>query len=255
MFTYTAVPGGSELQKLLFAFGSALTNSVTVGLNQAATILGGIPLLTTTRTMKYVNTHKREDLIGQAVIIDPVILNTMEGGEPAIPVKGPSSHTGRRDAYLSLTIQQATLPLYVHGELTFFAFLTSWTPKKLGKQKVRAPPLFTTDDAGFVTNGVSFAIGDLYFVYHKIKQVVHLHPYIPHNVNDEASAFSILLLHTPWPITGDVGLLGNSETAVQRLKIIMDSGIMPSYTAAMLDRIQASQDILNEAADGKKTKL
>lgn len=72
--------------------------------------------------------------------------------------------------------------------------------------------------------------------------VINLCPFIPINNNDEDSAYSTILIHTPWPLGGEECLLDNESTAVSRLRAIIDSNCIPHYVLPMLKQQSISSN-------------
>ena len=83
--------------------------------------------------------------------------------------------------------------------------------------------------------------------------VINICPYIPINNDDEDSAYSTILIHTPWPLGGEDYLLDDEESAVSRLRSLIESDEIPQYVSPMLKQQRLSSNftenqILN--ADG-----
>jgi hypothetical protein len=57
---------------------------------------------------------------------------------------------------------------------------------------------------------------------------------MPVDHNDERSAYSTLLLHTPWPEAGESGLLKQGSSAVEALSHIMQSENLPINPVRMV---------------------
>ena len=74
----------------------------------------------------------------------------------------------------------------------------------------------------------------------KTPVIVNTCPYVPIDNNDEKSAFATLLLHTPWSIEGENMLLHPEESAVKKLRTIIDSNKLPTYVLPMHQKQQIS---------------
>lgn len=70
--------------------------------------------------------------------------------------------------------------------------------------------------------------------------VVSTCPFIPVDNNDETSAYSTLLLHTPWSNGGEAELINENSTAVDVLANLIQLSHLPEYVAPMLIRQAAS---------------
>ena len=245
----------------MYALGSTLNAAMQVGLVQAATILGGLPVAELSRTMVPINALHRKDMNSHTLIVKSAQLQGMPPDLPATQ-DGPRSQKGRRDAFATLVKHLSrSLPEGELCHLTFYAFTCTWSPVPATEKQIEAnkepPPRFELDDHGFVIDPEPFVLNGTWYTKHRRLHVVHLQPHIPLNAEDERSAYATLLLHSYWP-RGDYPeehLLGNCKTAVDRLRQLVDStdehDRLPPYTLAMLDKVRHSQAMWNEAGEGK----
>ena len=82
--------------------------------------------------------------------------------------------------------------------------------------------------------------------------VINVCPFIPINNDDERSAYSTLLIHTPWPEGGEDSLLDTEASAVTQLRTIIDSDCIPQYVFPMLKQQKTSTNFSenqNQLAD------
>ena len=68
-------------------------------------------------------------------------------------------------------------------------------------------------------------------------------PFVPIDDKDEDSSFSILLMHTPWPLNGEQDIIPPGHTAVTILQQFKDNGELPTYVMPMLLRQLTSSNI------------
>ena len=96
---------------------------------------------------------------------------------------------------------------------------------------------------GIVSNGpAKFKINGLKYCKFSNPVVINICPFIPINNQDEDSAFSTILIHTPWPKEGEDYLLDNEVSAVNRLRTIIESDEIPQYVLPMLKQQQISSN-------------
>ena len=107
---------------------------------------------------------------------------------------------------------------------------------------------------GIISNGpAKFLVNELKYCKLSNPVVINICPYIPINNDDEDSAYSTILIHTPWPLGGEDYLLDDEESAVSRLRSLIESDEIPQYVSPMLKQQRLSSNftenqILN--ADG-----
>jgi hypothetical protein len=185
--------------------------------------------------------------MSKKILIDEDELLQLDASSTAID-SGPSSHIGKRNAYGALVQQQRS---NFSGEchVTLFSLLTCYNiAKAKSEQKIQLlqPPLLIMDRNGVIESSVEnnkFQIGDIVFTrMHKLC-VVNLCPFVPLSYTDERSCYSTILVHTPWPIEGEESILGDCTSAVERLKILTESNLIPAYVKPALEMIQESRRI------------
>lgn len=70
--------------------------------------------------------------------------------------------------------------------------------------------------------------------------IINKCPYVPLNDDDERCCYSTLLLHTIWPIEGEVNVLHGLETAVECLRQLKDNKVIPQYVENVVESINNS---------------
>ncbi len=66
-------------------------------------------------------------------------------------------------------------------------------------------------------------------------------PHIPLNEDDERSCYANLLLHVPWPLEGELGILGTYESAIAKFKSLAQCDNVPTYLKQIMQRIAVSE--------------
>jgi hypothetical protein len=95
--------------------------------------------------------------------------------------------------------------------------------------------------SGIINNGPQqFSVNGLQ--YNKLRKpaIVSTCPFIPVDNNDESSAYSTLLLHTPWSYDGEAQITNTNTTAVDILANLIQLNHLPEYVLPMLLRQAAS---------------
>jgi DNA replication protein DnaC len=95
--------------------------------------------------------------------------------------------------------------------------------------------------SGIINNGPQqFSVNGLQ--YNKLRKpaIVSTCPFIPVDNNDESSAYSTLLLHTPWSYDGEAQITNTNTTAVDILANLIQLNHLPEYVLPMLVRQAAS---------------
>lgn len=77
--------------------------------------------------------------------------------------------------------------------------------------------------------------------------MLKLTPHIPAMEDTERSAYSVLLLHSDWGMEGESGLLGNCDSAIERLKQIYDT--LPEYVKRNLGKKVVSEAHLDNTGE------
>ena len=62
---------------------------------------------------------------------------------------------------------------------------------------------------------------------------------------DEESCFAILLVHTVWPIEGEIGLINPNSNAISRLQELKANKVLPIYVIPSLQRLSKSAELLS----------
>ena len=76
--------------------------------------------------------------------------------------------------------------------------------------------------------------------------VIHTSPYIPFQPADDRSAFSLLLLHTPWPGGEEAALVPAGVTPAQHLASLKERGELPASLVELIERHVTIQQSLDD---------
>ena len=238
----------TDLQKLN-AVAGALVDSEIVGAPQMCFVLTGLPLVECSRPVESINPLHASHI--HAKIKGAEERQYSNETEPAISV-GANSHFAKRSAYSQL--------LKFHLEkfnsqclVTYYSLRSDYTskPDKRGntrKYSRAVPelqhPLAIDETTGFVIDAEkSFSADGFIFTKRRKRAVIHLSPHVPANYEDDRNAYSILLLHRPWPegeqskITED----GKLEGARDHFLSLLPNGIQPHVTG-LLNIVSTSED-------------
>ena len=232
----------------MFILSNAIISGTQIDAVQACYVIGKLPLVKKTREVISVNTMKD---ISYSLITEKEMIENLNEDEDASNIT-PASQLGKRLAYEKFIIKQ--IEQYPNQKyIDFYTFLscfrtgkyketTESTEKK--KSKLLEIPLFDFDSKEhIIKNGKSFVIDEIYFTIRKIPAVVSLNPYFPVNENKEESAYSILLLHSQLDKDGFKNILRESNTAIQRLKILKEEKKLPDWVLISLKRRKHSDNM------------
>jgi PIF1-like helicase len=171
-------------------------------------------------------------------------LNVLNDIDIAIE-KGPKSATGKRKAYESLLIQQKQ----TYGgqcNFTMFNLFTSYNTSAASSQdrtKLKLPPLLKVDNDGIIVltkHTRKFVVHDTVYTRYRKDCIINQCPYVPLNDSDERSCYSTLLLHTIWPIEGEINMLHGLDTAVDCLRRLKSHNEIPHYVKNAVESIHNS---------------
>ena len=70
--------------------------------------------------------------------------------------------------------------------------------------------------------------------------VINLSPHIPYDLTNEISCHSILLMHYPWPMHGELGLV--LSEAIDSVKNLLQNGMFPDYIKVTLEKYITTSD-------------
>ena len=184
-----------------------MIEATAIGAVQACYVLLGLDFVISTRTVQNINSLPRSKL-NNALITDKLHLSTMEDDECAV-LNGIQSQLGRRDAYNKLVKQQHLT--YSTCFITYYIMLTYYSLSiraTTGKNLVTAPPLLKLDTTGKILDApTKFRVDNIIYILKKRPIVINLSPHIPYDLTNEISCHSILLMHYPWPMHGEMGLV------------------------------------------------
>ena len=159
-------------------------------------------------------------------------LNNLQDEDIAIE-KGPKSAMGKRKAYENLVVQQKQV--YGHCYFTMFNLFTSYSTSAAtaqDKSKLKTPPILLVNEDGSIILKIQtkkFIVLETVYTRYRKDVIINQCPYIPLNETDERSCYSTLLLHTIWPIEGEINLLRGLESAVICLQQLKNSNEIPKY--------------------------
>lgn len=245
---------------------NALNSATVVGAPQVMYSLLNIPLVKKSRTIVPTNALPRNQI---ALRLQPLkkLKEMVADNEESLAadVISGKSHIGKRVAYGELVNQQLQLDGAILNNLvTFFALISDYNITLVkntapengfkdpsGKHTPTEPPLLQMD--GLYLNDdapKSFQVG--FYRFNKVKKryVLHLTPYIPFDIEDDRSAFMLLLLHLPWP-NGDESKIipDNKIGAALHLKYLLEINMLSPHLKHL---IQEKSDF-QQALDSKET--
>ena len=224
----------------LKAVTNALLEASPVGAMQAMMGILQKPVVQCPRLTVRLNTEHIDKVSRK--IKNKTDLRRMEPSESAIDY-GPETHLGRRSVYHELVKHQRSN--FDDCRVTFYHVTVYYrvvrkTPKTAddGKSSVQdLKQLLELNDDGSpaATSPSKFKLPgtDLVFsvlteptmyqsVYKNSRpKVIELTPYIPVDSRNESFCYSALLLHTPWPFEGEIGLL--SRENIDRMDVNIDA--------------------------------
>lgn len=176
-------------------------------------------------------------------------LSNLKKSDSAIS-NSPTSQMGRRSAYQNLMVQQRSV--FGQCNVTIYSVCTSYRIQKAPQNNLKkildSPPLLTMDNVGIIhlnEKTKKFQVNDIIYIRLRKNTIVNVCPYVPLNSEDEKSCYSTLLIHTPWPMEGEKCLLIHCDSAIQRLKQLINEGELPLYVQPMLDREHVSRGFRN----------
>ena len=234
----------------LKAVTNALLEASPVGSMQAMMGILGKPFVQCPRLTVRLNTEHIDKVSRN--IKNKTDLRRMDPSESAIDY-GPETQLGRRSIYHELVKHQRSN--FGDCKVTFYHVTVYYrvvrkTPSTAdnGKSSVQdlKQLLELNDDGSPATTSPSkFKLPgtDLVFsvlteptmyqsVYKNSRpKVIELIPYIPVDARNEAFCYSALLLHTPWPFEGEIGLLSSKN--VDRMDVDTDADTVVSKDALM----------------------
>ena len=262
-----------NLREKLRAVGIALLTSVTVGACQAIYFLLNLPFVDSSREFKSISTLPAHQLTG-AVITDLNELAALAPEADVFRVPTPQSHRGMRAAYHAFCVSQieAKAAIGRRGspacEVSFTALMSNYNVKKATKTHLdkydNPPPLLTMkgttccvvpvavrgvrkqQKVNLAAENFTLEVDNqkIAFTRYKVgeQRVLVLNPYFTVNMADERACFSTLLLHLPWNIDGEMGLLKHPITqqeicAVEAFKYHNEKKAFPSYVQYSLQKV------------------
>jgi len=91
-----------------------------------------------------------------------------------------------------------------------------------------------------------FEVNECRFSKYNKKLVVSLSPFIPFDVANERSAYSLLLLHSRWPSGIESEILPPDSCAVDQLKLLSSEGKLPSSLKTLIEQNMKIESTLAE---------
>lgn len=232
----------------LKAVTNALLEASPVGSMQAMMGILGQPFVQCPRLTVRLNTEHIDKVSRK--IKNKTDLRRMEPSESAIDY-GPETQLGRRSVYHELVKHQRSnfgdcRVTFYHVTVYYRIVRKTPTAADNGRSSVQdlKQLLKLNDDGSPAANSPSkFKLPgtDLVFsvlteptmyqsVYKNSRpKVIEMIPYIPVDDRNESFCYSALLLHTPWPFEGEIGLL--SRENIDRMDVDMDADIAASMDA------------------------
>jgi hypothetical protein len=241
-----------EYQDHLRVITNAVYAAQQIGTVQACYTLLQLPFVQSSRTVMAINCLRRTEM-PKSIIYKKGELDQLDPQMTA-ELKGPNSSIGRREAYQCFVKQQHQL---ARGDgprrcfVSLFSLYSSYSVKMKGendKSRIRPPPLLEIDDRGFIINPVRFLVGSYIFAVRRQKAIVNMSPFVPIDLGNERSCYTILLMHVPWPEGGEDFIVPADSTAVQMLIDIRKNGLAPKYLNDLLARQILSQAHIGDYA-------
>ena len=75
-------------------------------------------------------------------------------------------------------------------------------------------------------------------------------PYVKTDLVNERSCYALLLLHKPWTVDGEEGLLGGFERSTEALAAAISNGELPDYAQPAMKRLAKSERLLDDDGYG-----
>jgi hypothetical protein len=216
----------------LKAVTNALLEASPVGAMQAMMGILGKPFVQCPRLTVRLNTEHVDKVSRK--IKNKKELRKLEPSESAIDY-GPETQLGRRAVYHELVKHQRSN--FDDCKVTFYHVTVYYrvvNNERSSVQDLKQLLEMNDDGSPAATSPSKFKLPgtDLVFsvlteptmyqsVYKNSRpKVIELIPYIPVDANNESFCYSALLLHTPWPLEGEIGLLAREN--IHRIDVDMD---------------------------------
>jgi hypothetical protein len=234
---------------------TALIESSTIAAVHACYTVLGLSFVESSRTVLMINALPFNQLRHQ-LVTDLATLQKMADQE-SVFTHGLQTQTGRRVAYHTLVKQQRQLDAV--GEIgsttspplvTFFQMLTHFSLNRVSDTRVNVPPprlIFDVSGLPDLSSG-RFVINKIGYTLKKKPVILCLAPFVPVDTSEERSCFSLLLLHLPWPDTGEAGLLAQHGNAVVAYHAAMQHGLFPPYVVNAIAESAKSQTLADSSA-------
>jgi hypothetical protein len=260
--------------------GESIISSTRVGTAQACWFLLGLDYVKSSRKFITVNTLPKDGLFA-SVITDRKVLSELPGEASVVKQPSATSQLGLRMAYDLFCKQQHNnnKNKTQKFEISFYAFLSniavtivskvsskrrdkalkgsSIPAFRLKKPSVRIYRDKLSNDLKDGSNG--FIIENFYYKLHEFQKepVVVYSPHFSIDLDDERSCKSMMLMHLPWNVEGENGLLKHVPekifmTAVEAMKNKKMIKKFPTYFRSHIDQQKLSDsyfenfDISNE---------
>jgi hypothetical protein len=262
------------LKDYLRYVGDAIISSTRVGTAQACWFLLGLDYVKSSRKFVTVNTLPRGGLF-QSVITDRKVLSELPGEASIVKQPSATSQLGLRMTYDIFCKQQHNnrKKQTKFSDISFYAFLSNIAvtivSKVSSKRREKALqgskiPVFRLDKLSvrinrdklskdLIDGSNGFIIENFYYKLHEVHKepVVVYSPHFSIDLDDERCCKSIMLMHLPWSISGEDGLLKQAGDKVytSAVEAIKNKNIIkkfPKYFQPHIDQQKLSDSYFDE---------
>ena len=243
----------------------------------ACAILHKIPICESSRVVLPVNAMPKADL-RKPVETNVDRLRNLEKAGADATYCSPGTQFGRRLAFHALCQDQRAnfsgqCEVTMHAMLTSYKFSSAappfWDEEKrlqglaaLKKVEDLTVLLTCASDGTVKVKRVNadgecvhceppqkFKVGEIIFTLYRRAVVVMMNPFVPVDAKNERSCYATLILHSPWGDDGEDGILGDCDTAVERLQSLSDNDELPEYVLPALGWLKQSHEGRDNAGD------
>lgn len=265
------LPDGEDItfKNKLFFLANAFILGEEIGAVYATYVVARLPLVKTTRTIININADK---IISKSIITNKEILQTLNADDDAYIIS-PTSNLGKCLAFENLVRHQLTT--YNDILIDFYSFLTHYDPKcattkQINEHKKNSkfaiiPKLFLSKQGQMLcsnsdsnsnkskTKLESFMIENIYYCARRKPAVLAICPYRAVDEEIEENAYAMLVLHAILDMGGFNTLLGNCQTAVERLREVKCK--FAEYVLPSLNKRKTSDSLLSNTGSVDNTKI
>jgi hypothetical protein len=225
----------------LKAVSNSLLEATAIGAVQACYVLLGLDFVISTRQVVNVNSLPR-NILTNRIIIDRLQLSIMDDEDSALS-NSIHSQLGQRDAFNKLIKQQYNT--FSSCNITYFIMLTYYSLsiyRHTAKKLLLPPPLLKLHTTGRILDApTKFRIDGIVYTLKKRPVVINLSPHIPYDPINEKSCFSLLLMHYPWPLNGELAIVVSES--INKVKNLLQNDLFPHYIKQTLDKYNVNLEL------------